>query len=135
MISTPDIQPFKQNLLRNMATFSLLGSAGLTLSGCGGNTPTSLSQNPTPEKTTVSYIVHQEYLPDGKRVTRIDSSDQDIIEQYAQHAPIVAYCDGTDLVEATFFNNDYDINTSDRTPNFKGCDDGKLTPSDFERSK
>ncbi len=89
---------------------------------CGGQS--NSKPQTTPDKPTNPVTIKDHYYPNGtKEIDPVDDGDY--------YTTILQFCEGPNLITQTRF----DANSGNSiavTPNFAGCADGKLTPSDFK---
>ncbi len=107
----------KPNML--IASTAILG--GLLLAGCSETQATSDPNALRVSDTKGDFTVTHAY-GDGKRITSIPNGSFGVANSYE-------FCDANDLVE--YWNGGHD-GGPERTQDHPACDDGALTPSDFE---
>ena len=117
---------------------SITVALGLGLTACGGDRGPApavpAEQNQELEESNSNYLdftVIHTYTDSGKRITTYT----DVRSQGAGSiTPNVGYCDGGFLVEMPLQYSDGGNSVITRTQ-FEGCDDNKLTASDFPNEK
>lgn len=96
----------------------------VALSGCGGD------KESTPEESRREAIesaagIEAEYLPNGNRIISYDHDNR-------KYANILQVCEGRDLLEQTSALGKTSGNAIFRSVGHPACEDGMLTPEDFE---
>ena len=117
----------KQNRLRTAGFAIAAGIASLALASCGSDSEDSSSRGATPIESMTSSGMEHTYLDDGSRLTTYPGSGD-------AFSDVLAYCDGSDLVEQTDFNQHYKAgagNNIARSAGHPACTDGRLTATDF----
>ena len=109
------------NTFNKLALVTALGLGSLGLAACG---EAPENKDVTIEMKGNGNVSHQ-YLDDGSRITKI----------HGRFSDTLAYCDGDDLVEQTHhhkYMNSGSGNAIARSVDHPACDDGRLSPEDFQ---
>ncbi len=116
-----------KELLNTPRAIALSLTLGLGVAACSSEAKPQDSVSSAIEAgSSDDFAVHHTYTESGKRITEYDSTG----DLYSID-PIVAYCDGADLVERDFRGASSEAFVS-RTEDHAACADRKLTPADFE---
>jgi len=127
------------NLARNLFVASGAAIACLGLTACSGQaqveSPVTTQPSPVIYNSDQSQTtINQTYMPNGTRYTFYSNE----YTSATRSARVLAYCDGTSMVEVPLTGYNYAGGAIARTPStatFHPCDDGRLDPADFETPK
>lgn len=132
---------FSPEHINRLRYVSFALALGLGSAACSGQDADTTPPDSVPAETNkqlneadtnfLDFTVNHFYTPSGKRITTYS----DISTDWGYLTPNAGYCDGGYLVEMPLqYRGDGGNSVPERTP-FAGCDDGKLTPSDFPGEK
>lgn len=116
-----------------VASLTLIATLGLT--ACGGEGSTHNAQ-PTQQRTAkpANYLPKAEvrYFSNGMRLVEVEDVNGTTLTNGASgwyFQNVLQWCENGDLLEETDSTNG--TSSIERTGDFAGCIDGRLTPSDF----
>jgi len=118
------VEKYKGKDIFKFTGATMLGCLALTSCGSNYDSPPVIDQTNLSVDNVDDFKVERFFTPSGKMKSYVSQSDQ-----WASDFTL-SYCQGDDLIDVSGIP-DRSADSFLRSPNHSACDDGRLTPEDF----